>query len=149
MLLLNTIKLILIALNILPYRITHRKILFMIYLGTLVCNGEFYRFFTLIILYITLLSLFKGFQIGSDNILVCLYCLQLVPAETILEALMLHFMQSHIFRRMVSMMLVIFYQDKYYKLSLIKFIITKNEIFLFIETIKYTYIILYTQLLKT
>lgn len=58
MLLLNTIKLILIALNILPYRITHRKILFMIYLGTLVCNGEFYCF--LLNIYYIFLSLFKG-----------------------------------------------------------------------------------------
>ncbi|XP_037039656.1 lachesin [Bradysia coprophila] len=38
MLLLNTVKLVLIAMNILPYRITHRKVLFMIYLGTLVTH---------------------------------------------------------------------------------------------------------------
>lgn len=41
MLLLNTVKLVLIAMNILPYRITHRKVLFMIYLGTLVTHGKF------------------------------------------------------------------------------------------------------------
>ncbi|XP_031631296.1 lachesin [Contarinia nasturtii] len=36
MLLLNTLKIVLIALNILPYRITHRKVLFLAYLITLV-----------------------------------------------------------------------------------------------------------------
>ncbi|XP_058837138.1 lachesin [Topomyia yanbarensis] len=38
MLILHTIKLILITLNILPYRFTHRNVLFLIYLGTLVTH---------------------------------------------------------------------------------------------------------------
>lgn len=40
MLFLNAVKLVLIALNILPYRITHRKVMFMIYLATLVTHGK-------------------------------------------------------------------------------------------------------------
>lgn len=40
MLLLNTLKLVLIALNILPYRVTHRKVLFLAYLITLVSQGK-------------------------------------------------------------------------------------------------------------
>ncbi|XP_055619768.1 lachesin [Toxorhynchites rutilus septentrionalis] len=38
MLIIHTIKLILITLNILPYRFTHRNVLFLIYLGTLVTH---------------------------------------------------------------------------------------------------------------
>lgn len=44
LLILNTIKLVLIALNFLPYRITHRRILFLIYLATLLSNGEYLNF---------------------------------------------------------------------------------------------------------
>lgn len=40
MLLLNSVKLVLIALNILPYRFTYRKIFFVVYLITLVTHGE-------------------------------------------------------------------------------------------------------------
>lgn len=40
MLLLSTVKLVLIALNILPYRITHRKVLFLMYLITMVTHGK-------------------------------------------------------------------------------------------------------------
>lgn len=40
MLLLNTVKLVLIALNIIPNRIRHKKIMFFIYMGTLVTHGK-------------------------------------------------------------------------------------------------------------
>lgn len=40
MLLLNTVKLVLIALNILPNRMKHKKIMFFIYMGTLVTHGK-------------------------------------------------------------------------------------------------------------
>lgn len=40
MLLLNTIKLVLIALNIIPNRIRHKKVMFFIYMGTLVTHGK-------------------------------------------------------------------------------------------------------------
>lgn len=40
MLVLNTVKLALIALNVWPYRITHRKVLFLAYLITLVTHGK-------------------------------------------------------------------------------------------------------------
>lgn len=39
-LLLNTVKLVLIALNIIPNRIRHKKIMFFIYMGTLVTHGK-------------------------------------------------------------------------------------------------------------
>lgn len=48
MLLLNTVKLVLIAINILPNRVKHKKIMFFIYMATLVTHGEF---FTLIELF--------------------------------------------------------------------------------------------------
>jgi hypothetical protein len=40
MLLLNTVKLVLIALNILPNRMKHKKVMFFIYMGTLVTHGK-------------------------------------------------------------------------------------------------------------
>lgn len=40
MLLLNTVKIVLIALNILPNRMKHKKIMFFIYMGTLVTHGK-------------------------------------------------------------------------------------------------------------
>jgi hypothetical protein len=40
MLLLNTVKLVLIALNIIPNRIRHKKVMFFIYMGTLVTHGK-------------------------------------------------------------------------------------------------------------
>ena len=39
-LLLNTVKIVLIALNILPNRMRHKKIMFFIYMGTLVTHGK-------------------------------------------------------------------------------------------------------------
>lgn len=42
MLLLNTVKLVLIAINILPNRVKHKKIMFFIYMATLVTHGEFF-----------------------------------------------------------------------------------------------------------
>lgn len=39
-LLLNTVKLVLIALNIIPNRMRHKKIMFFIYMGTLVTHGK-------------------------------------------------------------------------------------------------------------
>lgn len=45
MLLLNTVKLVLIALNILPNRVRHKKIMFFIYMGTLVTHGEYLIYF--------------------------------------------------------------------------------------------------------
>lgn len=40
LLLLNTVKLVLIALNIIPNRIRHKKVMFFIYMGTLVTHGK-------------------------------------------------------------------------------------------------------------
>jgi hypothetical protein len=55
MLLLNTVKLVLITLNILPFRFrfTHKKILFAIYILTLVTHGEYnlWKFHVFIPLY--------------------------------------------------------------------------------------------------
>lgn len=42
MLLLNTVKLVLIAINILPNRVKHKKIMFFIYMATLVTHGELF-----------------------------------------------------------------------------------------------------------
>lgn len=39
-LLLNTVKIVLIALNIIPNRMRHKKIMFFIYMGTLVTHGK-------------------------------------------------------------------------------------------------------------
>lgn len=44
MLLLNTVKLVLIALNILPNRMKHKKVMFFIYMGTLVTHGKQRKF---------------------------------------------------------------------------------------------------------
>ena len=40
LLLLNTVKIVLIALNIIPNRMRHKKIMFFIYMGTLVTHGK-------------------------------------------------------------------------------------------------------------